>query len=131
MHKTMHQTLRNIVMSTATAAVALAGIGLHTAAQAQAAVSIQIGSAPPPPRYERVPQPRRGYVWSPGHWELRHGRQAWVPGSWLRARPGYAYHAPQWTQHDGRWEYRRGRWDRDGDGVPDRHDRRPDNPRRH
>ena len=31
--------------------------------------------------------------------------------------------------HDG-WEYSAGRWDRDGDGVPNRADRRPNNPNR-
>ncbi|CAM3473607.1 YXWGXW repeat-containing protein [Paracidovorax anthurii] len=86
--------------------------------------------APPAPRYERVPPPRRGMVWEQGHWEWRGHRHVWVPGHWLRARPGYAYRQPAWVQNDGRWEMRRGGWDRDGDGVPNRYDRRPDNPYR-
>jgi hypothetical protein len=50
---------------------------------------------------------------------------------WVRARPGYAYRPPEWRERDGRWEYRRGYWDRDRDGVPNRYDRRPDNPNRY
>lgn len=98
-----------------------------TAAQAQPVV-IQV--APPAPRFERVPPPRRGYVWAPGHYEWRGGRHAWVGGVWVRERPGYAYRAPQWRQDGGRWQYSAGRWDRDGDGVPNRYDRSPNNPYR-
>jgi hypothetical protein len=53
-----------------------------------------------------------------------------MQGYWVKARPGYAYREPRWVERDGRWEMRRGGWDRDGDGVPNRHDRRPDNPYR-
>src|SRR6266542_3552782 len=41
---------------------------------ADAQVSITFGSPPPPPRYEVVPAPRVGYVWAPGHYELKIGR---------------------------------------------------------
>ncbi len=86
---------------------------------------------PPPPRYEAVPRPRRGMVWEAGHWEWRGHRHAWVPGHWIKARPGYAYRQPQWNQRGDRWVMDRGGWDRDGDGVPNRHDRRPNDPRRY
>jgi hypothetical protein len=33
-------------------------------------------------------------------------------------------------ERDGRWVLERRRWDRDGDGVPNRLDARPDNPNR-
>ncbi|MET3443393.1 hypothetical protein ABIC94_004186 [Variovorax paradoxus] len=99
-----------------------------TAAHAQREVYVEV--PPPPPRSERTPPPRRGYVWAPGHYEWRGGRHVWVRGMYVRARPGYAYRAPEWRERDGRWEYRRGQWDRDGDGVPNRHDRRPNNPNR-
>lgn len=104
--------------------------------------------AVPAERYARVPHPRRGYVWQPGHWE-RHGhRHVWIDGQWLRARPGYGGHyGGQRMRHgrdldrdgipDGRdrdrdndgvpnWHDR----DRDGDGVRNEYDRRPDNPYR-
>ena len=87
--------------------------------------------APPPPRYEAAPRPRRGQVWVPGHWEWRGHRHVWRAGHWTKARPGYHYREPRWEQHGNRWEMRPGGWDRDGDGVPNRYDRRPNNPYRH
>jgi hypothetical protein len=52
------------------------------------------------------------------------------------------FHRPEWTRDDrGGWRLERGGWqhgelaerghDRDRDGVPNRFDRRPDNPNRH
>jgi hypothetical protein len=94
-------------------------------AMAQNHVSVIVG-APPPPIYERVPVARRGYVWSPGHWEWNGRRHNWVRGLWLVERPGYAYSAPTWYQDNGRWQMRPAAWsrgDRDHDGVPDRFER--------
>ncbi len=110
------------------ALLATGGLALPMAAQARN-VDIVI-TAPPPLRAERIPPPRRGYVWAPGHWEWQRNHHVWVGGTWMRARPGYVYHAPQWQQRDGRWAYDGGRWDRDGDGVPNRFDRQPGNPNR-
>ncbi|RZI64368.1 YXWGXW repeat-containing protein [Variovorax guangxiensis] len=124
--------MKKLALSLATCAAVLLPIGaitLPTAAQAQPVV-LWAKTPPPPPRAERVPPPRRGYVWAPGHYETRGNRYVWVRGEYVRARPGYAYRSPEWRERDGRWEYSRGRWDRDGDGVPNRNDRRPDNPRR-
>ena len=87
-------------------------------------------NAPPPVRYEAVPAPRRGYVWAPGYWEPRGHRHVWRAGHWVQNRPGYVYRQPAWVQHGNRWDYRASRWDRDGDGVPNRHDRNPHNPYR-
>ncbi len=127
----MNKTLTRLTLATGAAALLSFGaLALPTAAQAQPVINVQIGP-PPPPRVERVPPPRRGYVWAPGHWEARRGQHVWVRGEWIRARPGYAYRAPEWRERDGRWEYRSGRWDRDRDGVPNRYDRRPNNPYRH
>ena len=92
-----------------------------------AAVGIFVNIAPPADRYERVPAPRRGYIWSPGHWQWsanRH-RHYWTAGSWERARPGYAFQRPQWVERDGRWQYQARRWDSDGDGIPNRRDPTP------
>lgn len=94
---------------------------------------IIIRIAPPELRMERVPEARRGYQWSPGYWDWRRERHTWVRGSWMRDRPGYRYHQPMWQQHEGTWVIQRGNWkrnDRDGDGVPNRRDRKPDNPHR-
>jgi hypothetical protein len=100
-----------------------------------AAVDVYVNRAPPPPRSERVPAARRGYVWAPGYWNWRGNRHVWVAGSWARERPGYAYRPHQWVERDGRWNLQRGGWDRgnrdsDRDGVPDRRDSRPNNPNR-
>ena len=100
------------------------------AAQAQVRAVINVGQPPPPLRAEVVPAPRRGYVWAPGFWDWDGHRHEWRGGHWERARPGYAYRQPEWRQNGGRWEMRRGGWDRDGDGVPNRRDRRPNNPYR-
>lgn len=112
------------------ALLSLGTVTIPTIAQAQPSIHLQIGQAPPPPRYERMPAPRRGQVWAPGHYEPRGRGHVWVNGSWMRARPGYAYRQPEWRERNGRWEQRRGGWDRDRDGVPNRYDRRPDNPYR-
>ena len=131
---------RTLTLTTACAALTLA-LGLASgAAQAapNATVVIHTGAQPgyvvpppPAPRYERVPAARRGMVWSQGHWEWRGGRHVWVPGQWMRVRQGQHYVQPGWHQRNGQWVYAAGRWDRDGDGVPNRHDRRPNNPYRH
>ena len=98
-----------------------------------AASATVVRIAPPPERDEVVPEPRNGYVWVAGHWDWRNRRHEWVRGAWLRERQGYAYQQPAWVERDGRWAMERGRWnrrDRDGDGVPNRADRAPDNPNR-
>ncbi len=112
---------------------------------ASADVGIYLDVAPPPPRYEVVPAPRAGFVWAPGVWEWRHRRHVWVNGHWIRERHGMYWHPDRWEEREGRWAFERGRWDRerfedrlahrglrdrDGDGVPDRFDRAPDNPYR-
>jgi hypothetical protein len=88
---------------------------------------VQLNFAPPPARYERVPNPRAGYVWAPGHWQWNGNtaRHVWVAGYWERARAGYAYRAPRWVERGGRWQYESSRWDRDGDGIPNREDATP------
>jgi WXXGXW repeat (2 copies) len=118
-----------------------------TQAFARVAVDVVIGNAPPPARYEAVPAPRRGYEWAPGYWNWNGNRHAWSAGHWERARTGHYYQAPAWQQGNDGWRLNRGGWqqgerhdnrneheqrrgDRDGDGVPNRIDSQPDNPRR-
>ena len=112
------------------AIVAASFAGIATPANAV----IIVREAPPPPREEVMPAPRRGHVWSAGHWEWRHRQHQWVRGNWVRERRGYRYDQPAWVERDGRWHMQRGQWrrgDRDGDGVPNRRDRAPDNPNRY
>jgi len=54
----------------------------------------------------------------------------WSEGDWQAARPGYTYSQPTWVENNGRYAYQPSRWDRDGDGVPNRSDREPNNPYR-
>ena len=94
---------------------------------------IVVRIAPPPLRSEVTPQPRRGYVWVGGHWDWRNRQHQWVRGTWIRERRGHHYNQPTWMERDGRWYMERGSWrrgDRDGDGVPNRQDRAPNNPNR-
>lgn len=99
-------------------------------ADARTNVDFYVNVAPPPLRYEVVPAPRVGWVWAPGYWDWRGNRYYWVPGHHIRHRPGYFYEPARWAARDGRYYYTRPQWrhDRDGDGVPNRFDRAPNNP---
>jgi hypothetical protein len=104
---------------------------------AQAAVDVYVNLAPPALRHERVPAPRAGYLWAPGYWNWQSNRHVWAKGHWEKERSGYSYRPNSWTESNGRWVNQRGGWDRnapsgdrDRDGVPNRADRAPDNPRR-
>jgi hypothetical protein len=100
---------------------------------AVAAVDIYFNAAPPAARYEAVPAPRPGYVWSPGYWDGRNNRHYWQAGHWEHQRAGYHRVHPEWLHNDHGWQLQRGRWnaDRDHDGVPNTRDRAPDNPNRY
>ncbi len=121
----MSSTLRKI------AVIAAAAASLAAFAPATQAADVFIRVAPPPPRTEIVPAARPGYVWAPGYWNWNGRRHVWVNGNYVRERRGYAYAAQVWVQEGDRWRFRRGGWgDRDHDGVPNRYDRHPGNPRR-
>ena len=115
-------------------ALSVASLGAVCAPMtASADVAIYFNSAPPPTRYEAIPAARNGYVWSSGYWNAKGNNHVWQAGHWERERAGYHLAQPTWTQHDNRWQLERGHWnkgDRDGDGVPNAHDRAPDNPAR-
>lgn len=137
--------MKAILTATAAALIATASFA---PAQAQPhhprADVIIIKKAPPAPRHESVPKARRGYDWVPGYWNWSGRRHEWVAGHWEKVRPGYAYQRAQWRQDRNGWQLDRGGWrqevrgrdngprgDRDRDGVPNRHDDRPNNPNRY
>lgn len=106
-------------LSIATGLVSLAALGASAAsAQVWGSVSINlpgppVAVLPAPPVYVRPapvyvhPAPRaHGYAYGRDNY-YRHGHG-----------------------HYDRRDYRGARWDRDGDGVPNRYDRRPNNPYR-
>ena len=125
---------KKILISALIAAGTLGTAATPLTSAAASNVEVYVNTAPPPPRYERVPAPRNGYVWAPGHWRWSDNRYryVWMGGHWERARPGYSYRAPHWVEREGRWHYRPAQWDRDRDrdGVPNRYDAYPDNPYR-
>jgi hypothetical protein len=119
---------KKVLVSALFAAGAIGAVATPLSSQAQ--IEIYLNTAPPAVRYEAVPAPRSGYVWSGGHWQYNDNQYVWRNGDWHAERPGYTYSQPRWVERDGRYRYQASRWDRDGDGVPNRSDRAPDNPRR-
>src|SRR5258708_15678407 len=77
------------------------------AVPAAARTEVILNFAPPPVRYEVVPEPRVGHVWVPGFWEWRGHRHFWVAGHWVRERRGYVYAPARRIERDGRWVYYR------------------------
>jgi hypothetical protein len=129
-------TMKKFLPATA-AAFALAAAAAFIPVQQASAEVVVITTAPPAPRHEVLPPPRRGYEWAPGFWNWNGHRHVWVAGHWERAHPGQFYAPSAWRQDRDGWHFDRGGWrtgprpgDRDGDGVPNRDDHHPDNPRR-
>ena len=105
---------------------------LSMTAAARTNVDFYVNVAPPVVPYEFVPAPRAGWVWVPGYYDWRYNRHHWIAGRWIRERPGYYYAPARWVDYGGRYYYHRPGWryrDNDGDGVPNRYDRAPNDPR--
>ena len=119
---------KKVLVSALFAAGVIGAVATPLSSQAQ--IDVFVNTAPPAVRYEAVPAPRSGYVWSSGHWQHNDREYVWRSGDWQAERPGYTYSQPRWVESNGRYRYQTSRWDRDGDGVPNRLDRAPDNPRR-
>jgi hypothetical protein len=109
----MNDMLRKLA-AVAALGVAFAGAFHVPHADAREYVVVTRGVAPPPPRFERVPPPRRGFVWVPGFWRwdgYAH-RHVWVGGHWVRARPGYRYVPARWERVGPGWRFHGGYWGR-------------------
>jgi len=118
---------RIVRISIATGLVSLAALGATAAsAQVWGSVSINlpgpVAVMPAPPVY--VQSAPRHYTPAYGHGYYRqdYGRQDYGRQDYGRRDYG---------RQDHRGGYGAARWDRDGDGVPNRHDRRPNNPYRY
>ena len=119
--------MRKLIFGSLIAAT-LAGTALPAAARTEVFVHFD----PPAVRYEPVPVHRVGYHWVPGFWDYRRHGYVWVPGHYIRKRPGHYYTQPAWVDSPRGHYMRGGGWrDADGDGVPNRYDRRPHNPYRY
>ena len=83
---------------------------------ASAAVDVILQVAPPEPRYEVVPAPRRGYTWAPGYWGWDGNRHYWHPGQWMEHRHGHRWVPAHWVDTDPgprrRWRFVPGHWER-------------------
>jgi hypothetical protein len=99
--------IRNLFVGSALAVAAVA-----IPAQAKV-VELDVQVAPPAPRYEVVPAPREGYVWSSGYWRYDHGHYRWEHGHWIHAREGHRYTQHEWVAQTGHWHFRGGHWDDD------------------
>lgn len=84
---------------------------LATPALAQINISIDLGSAPPPPRYEVMPESRPGWFWVPGFWYWEGHRHHWSKGHWERVRPGYQWVPARWEERGDRHHYEPARWE--------------------
>ena len=91
-----------------------AATGLSASGAFAASVAVDIDIAPPPPRYEVVPPPRVGYVWTPGYWrwDAPHHHHVWINGRYVHERHGEHWVAHRWSEHDGRWRFNDGHWER-------------------
>jgi WXXGXW repeat (2 copies) len=119
---------KKVLVSAFFAAGVIGAVATPLTSSAQAV--IYLDAPPPAVRYEVVPAPRTGYVWSNGNWQYNGSQHVWTEGAWQAERPGYIYSQPRWVEDNGRWGYQASRWDRDGDGVPNRNDARPNDPTR-
>ncbi len=86
---------------------AIAGAPLWAAAQVSVNIHVPglVAVAPPAPRFERVPSPRAGQVWVPGHWQRNQDAYGWRQGYWQPARADHVYAPGRWVRADGGWRW--------------------------
>ena len=125
--------MKKILFTVAAAIISTAAFAPVAQAQHTRTEVIVVQKAPPALRREAVPAARRGYEWIPGYWNWTGRKYVWTKGHYEKVRRGYVYARPEWRQGDNGWTLQRGGWragDRDGDGVRNRDDARPNNPNR-
>jgi WXXGXW repeat (2 copies) len=91
--------------------------GLLIAAQvllttAVRAAEIYANDAPPPPKQQRMPHPRDGMIWAPGHWEWSSQAYYWFDGTWLVERRKRHWVPARWERTGNRWHFLPGHWER-------------------
>jgi hypothetical protein len=101
----MKRTLYIAAIMTISAAAFMPSVSM-----AQVDVNVFINSAPPAPRFESVPQARRGQLWAPGYWNWDGRRHDWSSGHWEDVREGQSYRPAEWRRDNGGWRLNRGGW---------------------
>jgi hypothetical protein len=113
--------------------IAASMVAAFAAASIPAFADLYVSIDPPARRVEHM-EARSGYIIVPGSWQWRNGKHHWVEGRYEAERPGYRYENDRWVQnsHNNKWTMQHGGWSRDSDhdGVPDRQDNHPNDPRR-
>jgi hypothetical protein len=109
----MEEAIMKKCVSLSLQSLAAAGVVAMGLASAPARADVYVEVAPPAPRVEVVPVPRRGYVWAPGYWAWRGRNHVWVEGHWVPARTGFRWEPDTWYNDGGRWRYFRGHWVKD------------------
>jgi len=111
------------------AALATGALLFATPAQARTSINLSIGTGVP----YGYAQP--GYIYSQPSYVYSQPSYVYSQPSYVYTQPSYVYTQPSYIYYDNgghRRHYNRGALrDRDGDGVPNRFDRRPNNPRRY
>ena len=75
-------------------------------------VAVEVAPPPPPKSAVVKREPKRGYVWAPGHWRWHSGgaRHVWNPGHWKHARRDRVWLPSRWKQTPRGWVFISGRW---------------------
>jgi hypothetical protein len=102
--------MKRTTLALATMITVGAAAWLPLPSMAQTGFNVVINSAPPAPRFESVPAPRRGYVWAPGYWNWEGNRHIWLAGHWEPERNGYQYQSGGWIRDGGGYRLRSGGW---------------------
>ena len=98
-----------------------AWIAVISVAAAQVALTpsfagdVYADAPPPPPKVERAPPPRDGYVWGSGHWAWSGKAYYWVDGSWVVQRRHMHWVADQWEPGSAKWHFVPAHWAQDSE----------------
>jgi hypothetical protein len=129
-------TMKQLLLTAAAVLISTAAFAPVQAVAQNRTQVVVVKQAPPALRAESVPAARRGFEWVPGHWDWSGKRYTWVGGRYEKIRAGYVFKRPEWRRDANGWILERGGWragkrDRDGDGISNAADARPNNPTRY
>ena len=79
------------------------------------AAFVEVATAPPPPRYEVVPEARPGFIWVSGYWGWSGSEHIWVNGQYVPERLHHHWVSARWEHRGPHWYFDDGRWEADED----------------